>query len=135
MYNKGAEEAQEEDVSMANNWLVRLAQAVYLTVTIAAVCQELEKPKRERAWRGKIGLVPYDFRVPTLERIRRAFWNGADDRIFTPEPLGIGWAVNVHSVLERLRLIREAYLSEDDFLMPNPSLRRVLENRPVPEQA
>ena len=135
MYNKGAEEAQEEDVSMANNWLVRLAQAVYLTVTIAAVCQELEKPKRERAWRGKIGLVPYDFRVPTLERIRRAFWNGADDRIFTPEPLGIGWAVNFHSLFQRLSIISEAYLSEDDFLMPNPSLRRVLENRPVLEQA
>jgi hypothetical protein len=120
---------------MAKDWLVRLAQATYLTITIAAVCQELEKPSKRRTWRGKIGLIPYDFRLPTLERFKRAFWNDGDDRIFTPEPLGIGWAVNIHSVLERLRLISEAYLSEDDFLMPNPSLRRVLENRPVPEQA
>jgi hypothetical protein len=120
---------------MAKDWLVRLAQAVYITVTVAAVCQELEKPAAQRAWRGKIGLVPYDFRVPTPERIKDAFWNEADDRIFTPEPFGVGWAVNLNSLLHRLRIIREAYISEDDFLMPNPSLRRVLENRPVLEQA
>ena len=120
---------------MGKDWLVRLAQAAYLTITIAAVCQELEKPQEERRWHGKIGLVPYDFRGLNLERLKQAFWNDEDDRIFTPEPFGIGWAVNLHSLLHRLRIISEAYVSEDDFLMPNPSLRRVLENRPVLEQA
>jgi hypothetical protein len=120
---------------MGKDWLVRLAQAVYITVTVAAVCQELEKPREERAWHGKIGLIPYDFRVPTLRRLRNAFWNGDDDRIFTPEPFGVGWAVNFHALLYRMRIVSEAYLSEEDFLMPNPSLRRVLENRPVLEQA
>ncbi len=120
---------------MGKDWLVRLAQAAYFTITIAAVCQELEKPKTQRTWYGKIGLIPYDFRAPSLERLKQAFWNEEDDHIFTPEPFGVGWAVNFHSLLQRLRLIREAYLSEEDFLMPNPSLRRVLENRPVLEQA
>ena len=118
-----------------SNWLVRLAQAAYIAVTVAAICQELEKPREERTWRGKIGFVPYDFRPPTLQRLRDAFWNEDEDRIFTPEPFGVGWAVNFHSLLHKMQVVSEAYLSEDDFLMPNESLRRVLENRPAVEQA
>jgi hypothetical protein len=120
---------------MGKDWLVRVAQAAYITVTIAAVCQELEKTREERAWRGKIGLIPYDFRLPTVRRFRDSYWNEDDDRIFTQQPLGVGWALNFHALLHRLRIVSEAYLSEDDFLMPNPSLRRVLENRPALEQA
>ena len=118
-----------------SNWLVRLAQAAYIAVTVAAICQELEKPREERTWRGKIGFVPYDFRPLTLQRLRDAFWNEDEDRIFTPEPFGVGWAVNFHSLLHKMQVVSEAYLSEDDFLMPNESLRRVLENRPAVEQA
>jgi hypothetical protein len=120
---------------MGKDWLVRLVQAAAITVTIAAVVQELEKPKEERTWHGKIGLIPYDFRLPTVRRLKDAFWNEQDDRIFTPQPVGVGWAVNLHSLLHRVRILSEAYLSEDEFLMPNDSLRRVLENRPALEQA
>ena len=120
---------------MGKDWLLRLVQAATITVTIAAVVQELEKPKEERTWHGKIGLIPYDFRLPTVRRVKNAYWNENDDRIFTDQPLGVGWAVNFHSLLHRVRILSEAYLSEDEFLMPNDSLRRVLENRPAPEQA
>jgi len=118
---------------MSREWLFRLIQAAAITITIAAVCQELEKPKEERQWHGKVGFIPYDFRLPTIERLRESYWNPDSDRIFTPEVLGIGWAINFYALLEKMRLIGESYVSEEDFLMPTESLKKVLEDRPVIE--
>lgn len=116
---------------MSREWLFRLIQATVITITIAAVCQELEKPKEERHWHGKLGFIPYDFRLPTIERLKETYWNPADGRIFTSEVFGIGWAINFYTLLEKLRLIGESYASEEDFLMPTKSLKKVLEDRPV----
>ncbi len=118
---------------MGKEWFVRLIQAVVITVAVAAVCQELEKPREERHWHGKLGFIPYDFRLPTIERFKRSYWNQESDTIFTSEPWGIGWAVNFHALLEKMRIIGESYLSEEDYLMPTRSLREILENRPVME--
>lgn len=69
----------------------------------AAVAQELAKPSQERTWRGRLQFsVPYDFTIPTAERLREAYWNPNDDRIFTDRVLGAGWAVNLHALLRRL---------------------------------
>jgi hypothetical protein len=116
---------------MSREWFVRLLQAAVITVTITAVCQELEKPKEERQWHGKVGFIPYDFRLPTIRRLKESYWNPENSRIFTPEAFGVGWAINFGALLEKLRLIGEAYTSEEDFLMPTKSLRKVLEHRPV----
>ncbi len=116
---------------MGREWFIRLLQAATITVTIAAVCQELEKPKEERHWHGKVGLIPYDFRLPTIERLQEAYWNTEDNRIFNSKVLGIGWAINFYALLEKVRLIGESYISEEDFLMPTESLKKVLEDRPV----
>ena len=51
---------------MSREWFIRLVQTAVITITLAAVCQELEKPKEERQWHGKVGLIPYDFRLPTM---------------------------------------------------------------------
>ncbi len=118
---------------MNREWFIRLVQAAAITFTIAAVCQELEKPKEEREWHGKVGFMPYDFRLPTTERLKESYWNPEDSRIFTPEALGIGWAINFYALLEKLRMIGESYASEEDFLMPTQSLKKVLEDRPVME--
>ena len=112
-------------------WLIRMIEAAIITVTLAAVCQELEKPQEERRWHGKVGFIPYDFRIPTMERVKELCWNPDDNRIFTPGLWGIGWAVNIYALLERMRVIGEYYVTEDDFLMPTPTLRKILENRPV----
>lgn len=73
--------------------LIRLA--VWLTVA-AAIYQELRKPPTLRTWHGRVaGVVPYDFRAPTLERIREAYWNPESDVIFTDRVWGVGWAVNI----------------------------------------
>ena len=113
---------------MGKEWIIRLVQAAVITVTIAAVCQELEKPKEERHWHGKIGFIPYDFRLPTIERLKASYWNPDSSRIFTPEVFGIGWAINFYTLTEKLRLIRESYASEEDFLMPTQSIKEVLED-------
>jgi hypothetical protein len=106
--------------------LNRLLQVTAITLALTAVCQELEKPKEERPWHGKVvGFVPYDFRFPTLERIRETYWNPYDSRILVPEAFGIGWAINLYSLLERLRLIGQD-LSEEDFLMPGEHMKEVL---------
>jgi hypothetical protein len=65
--------------------------------------QELQKPREERTWHGRVaGLVPYDFRLPTAERVREAYWNPDEPRIFTDRVLGIGWAINLYSLLQVL---------------------------------
>ena len=85
--------------------LRRLAGLIGVGLTVAAISQEMAKPESERTWHGKVlDIVPYDFRPPTWERIRRAYWNTADDRLFTDRVFGVGWAVNLHQasiLLER----------------------------------
>jgi hypothetical protein len=112
-------------------WIIRMIEATVVTVTLAAVCQELEKPKEERHWHDKLGFIPYDFRLPTIERIKEFCWNPYKNRIFTSTVFGIGWTINFYTLLERMRIIGEIYVTEDDFLMPTRSMRKILENRPV----
>ena len=112
---------------MNSKWLTRILQAAVISFTLAAVCQELEKPKEERKWYGNVaGFVPYDFRLPTMERFKEAYWNPYESRIFTPEAFGVGWAINLHALLERLRLIGQSDFSEEDFLMPSQHMKDLL---------
>jgi hypothetical protein len=77
--------------------LRRLIRITAVGLVVAAFATELAKPEAERTWHGRvIGLVPYDFRPPTLERIRDAYWNPASDRLFSDRVFGVGWAVNLH---------------------------------------
>ena len=77
--------------------LQRLAKIVGLALLVAAVLEEYSKPPGERVGCGRaMGIVPYDFRFPTLDRLFQAFWNPEDPRLFTDTPLGVGWAVNLY---------------------------------------
>ena len=116
---------------MNSKWFTKILQAAAIAITLAAVCQELEKPKEERRWCGKVaGLIPYDFRLPTIERFKEAYWNPYESRVFTPEVLGIGWAINFYALLEKLRLIGQA-VSEEDFLMPGQHMKDLLIRPPA----
>ncbi len=82
------------------NWLGDIIRTAAMAVTVAAVVQELRKPKEERTWHGTVlGMVPYDFRIPTWEQVKESYWNPDDPTIFTPRPLGVGWGINVPSLL------------------------------------
>jgi hypothetical protein len=81
-------------------WLIRTA---VLAAFVGAIYAEMRKPPAERTWNGKLlGFVPYDFRLPSIASLRAAYWNAASPKIFTPRPLGIGWAVNIPTLLRRL---------------------------------
>ncbi|HYM67561.1 MAG TPA: hypothetical protein VEW68_09735 [Patescibacteria group bacterium] len=76
-------------------------------LVVAAVATELAKPAEERTWHGRVfDLVPYDFRRPTLERIKAAYWNPESDRILSDRVFGVGWAVNFFRVKT---LLNEAF--------------------------
>ncbi|MHB8573247.1 MAG: hypothetical protein ACYDAY_09920 [Candidatus Dormibacteria bacterium] len=81
----------------------RAVKVAVIGLTVAAVYQELKLPSEERTWHGRVAGVPYDFRIPTLERLREAYWNPDEERIFTDKVLGLGWSVNVYRLLELAR--------------------------------
>ena len=84
-------------------WFRRFMMGLGMGLITAAVCQELRKHPEKRTWQGRIaGLVPYDFRPPSVERLRQAYWNPDEPRIFTDRVLGFGWAINFYSLLEVL---------------------------------
>src|SRR5258708_23294918 len=75
----------------------RLARLAVVGLVVAAVATELSKPEEERTWHGRVmGSVPYDFRPPTWDRIRDAYWNPDSDRLFSDRAFGGGWAVNLY---------------------------------------
>jgi uncharacterized protein DUF5808 len=61
-----------------------------------AVIDQLSRPSEERTWEGEVlGLVPYDFRMPTMDRVRQRWWNPDDQRLFVPQVFGVGWTINL----------------------------------------
>ncbi len=73
-----------------------LASAAGLTLAGAAVIHELRKPASKRTWHGHLwNRVPYEFRPPTMARLRQAYWSPHDSHLFTDTPFGVGWSVNL----------------------------------------
>jgi hypothetical protein len=91
--------------------LVKAFRLLFWGTLAAAVYQELKKPPTLRTWHGKVGgVVPYDFRVPTLERIRDAYWNPNSDRVFSERVIGVGWAINIPTAARKLAEIVQQYI-------------------------
>jgi hypothetical protein len=94
----------------------RLVRFAAFGLVVAAVATELSKPEPERTWEGRVfGIVPYDFRPPTWQRIRDAYWNPSSEHLFSDRVFGVGWAINLHrtktlmeQLFERLMGTREA---------------------------
>ena len=51
---------------------------------------------RERKSHGVYYGVPFDFRVPTPNRVMARMWNPDDSRVITPTVFGVGWSVNLY---------------------------------------
>jgi hypothetical protein len=89
---------------------VKLIRLAFWGALIAAIYQELKKPAEERTWHGKVaGTVPYDFRVPTVDRFREAYWDPDNERVFSDKVIGVGWAVNIPVAARRLSEIVSQY--------------------------
>ena len=78
-----------------------LWRLILAIIGVVAIVQELRKPPEERTWSGKVaGFVPYDFRMPTMERFRNAYWN-PDGPLITGRVWGVGWAPNLGAIKKR----------------------------------
>ncbi|HVR89177.1 MAG TPA: hypothetical protein VHG53_06495 [Candidatus Limnocylindria bacterium] len=92
--------------------LIKLARTAVWLAFFGAIYQELKKPPEERTWHGKVaGLVPYDFRLPTVERIRESYWAPDTDVVFTEKVVGVGWAVNLPVAARKLSALASQYVS------------------------
>ncbi|GAA2755728.1 DUF5808 domain-containing protein [Actinopolymorpha rutila] len=65
----------------------------------ASLTRELRRPPAERTWQGRIVGVPYDYRLPSVEKVRSAWWAPEDRRLFMPKVFGVGWDVNFGRVV------------------------------------
>jgi hypothetical protein len=107
--------------------LRRLTRWAAVGLTVAAISQEMNKAPADRTWTGKVfGVVPYDFRPPTWERLRDAFWNPDDPRLFTERPLGVGWAVNLFRAQLLMRGAFESLMGDES---PEPVQRKRSERK------
>jgi hypothetical protein len=84
-------------------WLRTLVEVAVIALTVAAVARELSRPRAERTWQGKIARVPYDFRAPSLSRLRTGVWQPAESAVVVPKSFGLGWTLNFGSVAARTR--------------------------------
>jgi len=90
--------------------ILNLARTAIWLAFFGAIYQELKKPAAERTWHGKVaGIVPYDFRVPDLQRIKDAYWNPDSDVLFTEKVIGVGWSVNLPVAMRKISQIASQY--------------------------
>lgn len=76
--------------------LRRVLKIAALVLLVGAIREEMNKPEGERTGHGAVGgVVPYDFRPPTFERLKETLWNPDDERLIMPHPWGVGWTVNL----------------------------------------
>ena len=93
--------------------LRRIVKLAGFGLMVAAISQEMSKPESDREWHGKVfAVVPYDLRPPTWERIREAYWNPSDPRLFTDRVFGVGWAINLYRAKEYLEETFEGLMGE-----------------------
>lgn len=84
----------------------RFVKLVALGLVVAALIDQLRRDPEERTWEGSVaGIVPYDFRMPTLERARSRWWNTRDDRLFVPQVFGVGWTINLARLARLVGLV------------------------------
>ena len=64
-----------------------------------AVREQLQMPPEERTWHGTLYGIPYDFRRPTIERLRETFWNKDTTHVLVPQVFGMGWSINFYPLI------------------------------------
>jgi Family of unknown function (DUF5808) len=50
---------------------------------------------------GRFLWAPYDWRRPTIARVKSRWWNADEPRLFTPKAFGWGWDINLARLLRR----------------------------------
>ena len=61
--------------------------------------------RRNRRHGELFGFVPYDFRMPTVERARAQTWSPGSSRVLAATSFGVGWSLNLGRVARLARLV------------------------------
>jgi hypothetical protein len=102
----------------------RLVRFAAFGLVVAAIATELAKPEPERTWEGRVfGVVPYDFRPPTWQRIRDAYWNPESDRLFSDRVFGVGWAVNLYRAKTLMEQVFDRLMGSNEPLSIRMTVR------------
>lgn len=64
--------------------------------------------------------MPYDFRMPTPERVQSRWWSPTNPKIMVPKAFGAGWTVNFGALAVKLHLIRPDDEDEPFASVPEP---------------
>ncbi|RZV41523.1 MAG: hypothetical protein EX267_11065 [Acidimicrobiia bacterium] len=93
--------ARTDKKSRSGNW--KPLKILALGLVIAAVIKELRLPQEERTWHGALGgFVPYDFRMPTMDKVKHTFWD-PEGSIIVDRVFGVGWTINIGAVVAKVR--------------------------------
>jgi hypothetical protein len=103
----------EREITMCRKTIMKPKNILWSTLLVllvgAALREQLRLSPEERTWHGTIaGRIPYDFLLPTAERLRSTFWNKQTSQILVPHVFGIGWTLNLYpffhpQTLQKLR--------------------------------
>lgn len=81
----------------------RLVGIAAIGLLAAAVLKELFQPRGFRVREGSVLGVPYSFRLPGPEDVRRRYWNPGGD-LLGPPLFGVGVLPNLPAILRRAGL-------------------------------
>ena len=82
---------------------IRIAvRVLWITLLGAAIADAVRNDRRH----GELfGFVPYDFRMPTVERARAQTWSPGSSRVLAATSFGVGWSLNLGRVARLARLV------------------------------
>ena len=86
---------------------MRRTMSLWRTAVIIFTIAAAVHAYRTKQSHGRYYNVPFEFRIPTIERAKKRVWNTSDRRLFTPNIFGVGWALNLHEAARRLNIIEE----------------------------
>lgn len=86
-------------------WRNRLITFGGIVIAGLAMVDQLGRKPEDRDWHGSIIGVPYDYRMPTADRLLSRIWNPDDERILVPIVFGVGWTLNLYQVRRRIQLL------------------------------
>ena len=86
---------------------MRCTMSLWRTAIMIFVIAAAVHAYRTKQSQGRYYNVPFEFRIPTIERAKKRVWNPSDRRLFTPNIFGVGWTLNLHEAARRLNIIEE----------------------------
>ena len=86
---------------------MRCTMSLWRTAIMIFVIAAAVHAYRTKQSHGRYYNVPFEFRIPTIERAKNRVWNPNDRRLFNPNIFGVGWTLNLHEAARRLNIIEE----------------------------